>query len=172
MPAGMRDRLLREFALWEFAHRQIRDLENEQERLLRDGTEPWLEKIRRLIGLKAIGVRSAWMFVQEIFGWRQIKNGKELAALAGLTPTPYSSGKSEREQGISKAGQSSRARDDGRDRLALAALATAKPPESVVPKAVRVGKQSRSQGGDRGVGSEASDRFVALRGPRRAAEGG
>ena len=104
VPAGMRDRLLREFALWELAHRQIRDLENEQERLLREGTAPWLEKIRRLIGLKAIGVRSAWVFVQEIFGWRQIKNGKELASLAGLTPTPYTSGKSEREQGISKAG--------------------------------------------------------------------
>jgi transposase len=104
VPTGMRDRLVREFALWELAHRQVRDLENEQERLLRDGTEPWLEKIRRLIGLKAIGARSAWVFVQESFGWRQIKNGKELAALAGLTPTPYSSGKSEREQGISKAG--------------------------------------------------------------------
>jgi transposase len=34
----------------------------------------------------------------------QIKNRRELGALAGLTPTPYQSGDSEREQGISKAG--------------------------------------------------------------------
>jgi transposase len=33
-----------------------------------------------------------------------IRNGKELGALVGLTPVPYDSGKSHREQGISKAG--------------------------------------------------------------------
>ncbi len=31
-------------------------------------------------------------------------NRRELAALAGLTPTPYASGERQREQGISKAG--------------------------------------------------------------------
>ena len=40
----------------------------------------------------------------EFFGWRQISNRRELASLAGLTPTPYDSGASSREQGISKAG--------------------------------------------------------------------
>src|SRR5262249_56264416 len=54
--------------------------------------------------LKAIGVRGAWILVLELFAWRAIKNGKELGALVGLTPTPYDSGQSEREQGISKAG--------------------------------------------------------------------
>jgi transposase len=36
--------------------------------------------------------------------WREIRNGKELGSLVGLTPVPYQSGQSEREQGISKAG--------------------------------------------------------------------
>src|SRR5262245_55783002 len=40
----------------------------------------------------------------EFFGWRRIKNRKQLGALAGLTPTPYQSGDGDREQGISKAG--------------------------------------------------------------------
>jgi transposase len=40
----------------------------------------------------------------EVFGWRKIKNRREIGALAGLTPTPYTSGQSVREQGISKAG--------------------------------------------------------------------
>ena len=40
----------------------------------------------------------------EFFGWRDIKNRRELAGLAGLTPTPFDSGSSTREQGISKAG--------------------------------------------------------------------
>jgi transposase len=104
VPAGLRERVLQEFAVWEALHRQVRDAANEQERRLRAGTEPYLEKVRRLLGLKAVGVRSAWVLVTELFAWRAIKNGKELGALVGLTPTPYDSGKSEREQGISKAG--------------------------------------------------------------------
>ena len=40
----------------------------------------------------------------EFFGWRQFGNRREVGALAGLTPTPYQSGESNYEQGISKAG--------------------------------------------------------------------
>src|SRR5262245_4362529 len=104
VPPGLRERLLQEFAVWEALHRQVRDAANEQERRLREGKEPYLDQVRRLLGLKAVGVRSAWVLVLELFAWRDIRNGKELGALVGLTPTPYDSGKSEREQGISKAG--------------------------------------------------------------------
>jgi transposase len=104
VPAGLQERLLQEFAIWEALHRQVRDAANEQERRLREGQEPYLDKVRRLMGLKAIGVRGAWILVLELFAWRDIKSGKELGALVGLTPTPYDSGRSEREQGISKAG--------------------------------------------------------------------
>jgi transposase len=104
VPAGLRQRILQEFAVWEALHRQVRDAANEQERQLRAGKEPYLDLVRRLMGLKAVGVRSAWILVAELFAWRQVKNGKELGALVGLTPTPYDSGQREREQGISKAG--------------------------------------------------------------------
>ena len=40
----------------------------------------------------------------EFFGWRACKNRREVGGLAGFTPTPYQSGESAREQGISKAG--------------------------------------------------------------------
>jgi transposase len=104
VPAGLRERVLQEFAVWEALHRQVRAAANAQERRLREGTEPYLEKGRRLLGLKAVGVRSAWILVTELFAWRDIGNGKELGALVGLPPTPYDSGQSVREQGISKAG--------------------------------------------------------------------
>jgi transposase len=39
-----------------------------------------------------------------LFGWRKFHNRRELAACLGLAPTPYNSGTSETEQGISKAG--------------------------------------------------------------------
>jgi transposase len=104
VPAGMQTRLLQEFSVWESLHRQERDAANEQERQLREGQERQQEMMRQLMGLRAVGARTAWILVMELFSWRAIKNGKELGALVGLTPVPYDSGKSKREQGISKAG--------------------------------------------------------------------
>ena len=60
--------------------------------------------LARLTSRYAVLIIGAWILVAELFSWREIKNGKQLGALVGLTPTPYDSGKSEREQGISKAG--------------------------------------------------------------------
>jgi transposase len=102
--AGLQGRILQEYAVWETLHRQVRDAANEQERRLREDKEPYLEQVRRLMGLKAVGVRSAWILVVELFTWRGIHNGKELGALVGLAPVPYDSGRSHRDQGISKAG--------------------------------------------------------------------
>lgn len=104
LPAELQQRLLREHARWQFVDRQIRDLENERARRLRSEATPANDQVRRLLGLKGIGRNSAWLFVMEFFAWRQLRNRKQLGALAGLTPTPYQSSASHREQGISKAG--------------------------------------------------------------------
>ncbi len=104
VPAELTARILREFDRWTLCDRQARDLENAQRRAIRRDETTDVEKIRSLLDLKAIGPMSATLFVREFFGWRQIKNRRELASLAGLTPTPYTSGDSQREQGISKAG--------------------------------------------------------------------
>jgi transposase len=61
-------------------------------------------QVRQLTRLNAIGATSAWLLVQEIFAWRQLRNRREAGALVGLTPTPYASDGRQREQGISKAG--------------------------------------------------------------------
>jgi transposase len=104
VPSGLRERILREFARWQVVNRQIRDLEQERVKKIRDNETPHVDKVRRLLGLKGIGENGAWLLVEEFFAWRQIKNRRELGSLAGLAPTPYSSGESRREQGISKAG--------------------------------------------------------------------
>ena len=96
--------MLREFERWQLADRQIRDLDNQRAREIRDATTPHVEEVRQLLDLKGIGENSAWLFVLEFFAWRQIRNRRQLGALAGLTPTPYHSGESQHEQGISKAG--------------------------------------------------------------------
>jgi transposase len=60
--------------------------------------------MRALMRLFAVGVDTAWLLYREIFGWREIANRRQLGALCGMTPTPYDSGDSQREQGISGAG--------------------------------------------------------------------
>ncbi|MEX2282394.1 MAG: transposase [Gemmatimonadota bacterium] len=40
----------------------------------------------------------------EFFAWRQFRNRREVGSLAGLTPTPFQSGDSKHELGISKSG--------------------------------------------------------------------
>jgi len=57
-----------------------------------------------LLGLRGVGLAGAWMLVMELFGTRANLNRKQLGALVGMTPTPYQSGATAREQGISKAG--------------------------------------------------------------------
>ena len=59
--------------------------------------------IQQLATLRGIGVQSATVLVREAFV-REFANGKALGSYAGLTATPHSSGGTEREQGISKAG--------------------------------------------------------------------
>ena len=57
-----------------------------------------------LLQLRGVGQVTSWVLVMEFFAWRGFRNRRELAACAGLTPTPYSSGEMVRDQGISKAG--------------------------------------------------------------------
>ena len=58
----------------------------------------------QLTRLRAIGPQGAWVLVKELFGWRRFANRRELAGCLGLVPTPYASGDSQIDQGISKAG--------------------------------------------------------------------
>ncbi len=61
------------------------------------------QMVMGLTRLRGIGERSAWPLVYE-FLWRRFTNRREVAGAAGLVGTPYDSGESTREQGISKAG--------------------------------------------------------------------
>ena len=63
-----------------------------------------IQQVRQLLLLKGIGVNSAWLYVMEFFSWRGFRNRRELGSLSGLTPTPFQSGNSAHEQGISKVG--------------------------------------------------------------------
>jgi transposase len=102
--ADLQHRLVREWQRWQFVHGQVRELSRERSRRLRCDATPQVDKVRQLLGLAGIGVNGAWLLVYEFFGWRKLQNRKQAGALVGLTGSPYHSGGSEHEQGISKAG--------------------------------------------------------------------
>jgi transposase len=104
IPPGLRRRLLRVYAHHTFLSQQIAEVDAERRRQLQTSTETTIDQVRQLMMLKGIGINGAWLLVMEFFGWREFKNRREVGGLAGLTPTPYQSGESAREQGITKSG--------------------------------------------------------------------
>ena len=104
IPPGLRQRVLRVYAHHTFLSEQIAAVEAERRTQLQASTDASIEKVRQLMLLKGIGINGAWLFVMEFFGWRAFKNRREVGGLAGFTPTPYQSGESAREQGMTKSG--------------------------------------------------------------------
>jgi transposase len=104
LPKELQRRLLRELERWQLLERQIRDLEADRRRRIRCDDTAHVDKVRALLDLWGIGVSGGWLIVYELFAWRNFQNRKQVGACVGLTPTPYQSGISHREQGISKAG--------------------------------------------------------------------
>ncbi len=100
----LRTRLQREHERLEFVGRQIKELERQRVQEIRQSRDPKVDQVRALMRLNGIGVNSSWQFIMEFFGWREFRSGKEVGGLSGLAPTPYQSGSSYREQGMSKAG--------------------------------------------------------------------
>jgi transposase len=101
VPPLLRAEIEREIARLKLVKEQIRVVEVASRQDVADGKQPLVAQLARL---RAIGPKGAWVLVKEIFGWRQYANRRELAGSLGLVPTPYASGNSEIEQGISKAG--------------------------------------------------------------------
>jgi transposase len=96
---------LREFERLQVVNRQARQLEQQRAKEVREREgSPAIDKVRKLLGLKAIGIGSSWLYVHEFFAWRKFQNRKQVGSLSGLAPTPYASGQIDRDQGISKAG--------------------------------------------------------------------
>jgi transposase len=76
----------------------------ERRELLRTSENASVERVRQLLALRPIGINSAWLFVMEFLDWREFRNRRQVGAPAGLVGSPFSSGETNRELGISKAG--------------------------------------------------------------------
>ena len=86
------------------AAKQLSALEAKNKAALRAAAPGSAEaKMMQLIDLKSIGPIGGQELVNEVF-YRSFDNRREVGSYFGLAGTPYDSGESRREQGISKAG--------------------------------------------------------------------
>ncbi|MGH7122419.1 MAG: IS110 family transposase [Acetobacteraceae bacterium] len=114
LPQRFRAEIARALDRIELVERQIAELEAERNALVHATSGPCLPAAR-LLALRGIGPESAAVLSLECF-FRHFDNRRQLAAYAGLAPSPWQSGRVEHTQGISKAG-------NGRLRTAMVELA-------------------------------------------------
>ena len=104
LPVDFKARIVREHQRLRMVYEQIRGVKKERKKRVESGEKASYRQVAQLMKLRGIGSENSWDFVMEFYSWRDFRNRKQVGALAGLTPTPYNSGESLHEQGISKAG--------------------------------------------------------------------
>lgn len=104
LPPGLRARLARTWQQLTALTRELAAVDAERAQLPVDPETPLGRCVHALPTLRGIGPVGTWTLATEIFGWRQIRNRRELGAVVGLVPAPYQSGESHRDQGITRAG--------------------------------------------------------------------
>lgn len=93
--------IVRELDRLELVIAQVKELEAERDAVL--ASEASDRPMAMLTSLKGIGAESAAILTSEGL-FRHFDNRRQLAAYAGLAPTPWQSGSIRHEQGVSKAG--------------------------------------------------------------------
>jgi transposase len=104
VPAGLKARLTHVWTQLDLVNQQIKELDKERAALPADESTTTGRCVARLPTLRGIGPVGTWVLATEIFGWRQIRNARQLGGLVGLAPAPYQSGETAHDQGISRTG--------------------------------------------------------------------
>jgi transposase len=104
LPAGIHERLTRTWTQLQQIDIHIRGLKAVRMTQSPTLTPATTRAMTQLLTMRAIGPTGASVLATEIFGWRRIRNSRELGALVGLVPAPYQSGETDRDQGITRAG--------------------------------------------------------------------
>jgi transposase len=102
LPAEVQARLARATARLDGLAAQIAALEATQQAVVTAAAPA--SAVRQLVQLKGVATTSASILLDEGLLWREFRNRRQIGGLLGFAPTPYDSGESQREQGISRAG--------------------------------------------------------------------
>jgi transposase len=102
LPAEVQARLARADARRRWVAAQIEELEAQQQAAVTTAAPS--SALRQLVRLKGVGTTGASVLLDEGLVWREFRNRRQIGGVLGFAPTPYESGDSKREQGISRAG--------------------------------------------------------------------
>jgi len=102
LPVEVQTRLARAEARGAVLESQIAELDGQQQAAVTAAAPA--SAVRQLVQLKGVATTSASVLLDEGLVWRGFRNRRQIGGLLGSAPTPYDSGESVREQGISRAG--------------------------------------------------------------------
>jgi transposase len=102
LPVEVQTRLARAEARLAGLEAQIAELEAQQQAAVTAAGPT--TALHQLVQLKGVATTSASVLLDEGLVWRAFRNRRQIGGLLGFAPTPYDSGASAREQGISRAG--------------------------------------------------------------------
>ena len=102
LPARLVAEITREHARLMQVGEQLAEVEDQMQ-AERATADDRARQVNHLLGLKSIGPVGGETLVNEVF-WRDFQNRRQVGAYFGLVGTPFDSGQSSREQGISKSG--------------------------------------------------------------------
>lgn len=103
LPAQLKAQINRELDRIEVLMNQLKIVEAERDALIEPATDTAPTPAVMLAQLKGIGPQIATVLWSEAL-YRHFDNRRQVAAYAGLAPTPWKSGSIDHEQGVSKAG--------------------------------------------------------------------
>ena len=103
LPARLKAQIGRELGRLELLLGQLDAVEAERDALLAPTEDAAATPVAALAGLRGIGPEFAAVLWSECF-FRPFGNRRQVAAYAGLAPTPWQSGSVRHEQGVSKSG--------------------------------------------------------------------
>jgi transposase len=102
LPVEVQARLARAEPRLAVLEAQVAELDGQQQAAVT--TAAPASALRQLVQLKGVATTGASVLLDEGLVWRAFRNRRQIGGLLGFAPTPYDSGESTREQGISRAG--------------------------------------------------------------------
>jgi len=103
LPPYLKAQISRELDRLELLLEQLKAVEAERNALLEPANDAAPVAVQALAGLRGIGPEFTAMLWSECL-FRSFRNRRQVAAYAGLAPTPWQSGSVQHEQGVSKSG--------------------------------------------------------------------
>jgi transposase len=102
LPTAVQTRLARAAARGAVLETQLAALDTQQAGAVQTAAAD--TALGRLVRLKGVATTSAAILIDEGLVWREFQNRRQIGGVLGFAPTPYDSGQTRQEQGISRAG--------------------------------------------------------------------